>query len=111
PAITMTAMARELGMPVTTAADYVRAMQRRGHVRRDDHPHDSRSYVLTLTPAGRSAHKAASAAFQRAHQALLEALAPLTEETVRDRLAAVTGAPDQAIAALPRRRTAGARRQ
>jgi DNA-binding MarR family transcriptional regulator len=105
PGITMTAMARELGMPVTTAADYVRAMQRRGHVRRDDHPHDSRSYVLTLTPAGRTAHKAASAAFQRAHRALLDALAPLTEETVRGQLASVVDAADRAIAALPRRRT------
>jgi DNA-binding MarR family transcriptional regulator len=105
PGITMTAMARELGMPVTTAADYVRSMQRRGHVRRDDHPHDSRSYVLSLTPAGRTAHKAASAAFQRAHRALVDALAPLTEDAVQDQLGLVVGAADRAIAELTRRRT------
>jgi len=105
PGITMTAMARELGMPVTTAADYVRAMQRRGHVRREHHPHDSRSYVLSLTPAGRSAHRAASTAFQRAHRALLDALAPLTEETVRGQLAAVADGADRAMDTVRRRRT------
>jgi DNA-binding MarR family transcriptional regulator len=105
PGITLTAMARELGMPVTTAADYIRSMQRRGHVHREDHPHDSRSYVLSLTPAGHAAHKAASAAFQRAHRTLVDALAPLTEEAVRDQLGQVVGAADRAIAKLTRRRT------
>src|SRR6185436_16617475 len=43
--VTMTEMARELGMPVTTAADFVRTMQSRGHLQRDPHPTDSRAYL------------------------------------------------------------------
>jgi DNA-binding MarR family transcriptional regulator len=107
PKITMTALARELGAPVTTAADYVRAMQRRGHVRREGHPTDSRSYVLTLTAAGRRAHRAASTAFQRAHRALATALAPTREADARAGLAELIEATDRAIATLtpaPKRR-------
>src|SRR6187551_2413154 len=47
--VTMTEMARQLGMPVTTAADYVRTMRARGHLRREVHPGDSRAYLLALT--------------------------------------------------------------
>src|SRR5262245_59416689 len=107
PKITMTALARELGAPVTTAADYVRAMQRRGHVRRDGHPTDNRSYVLTLTAAGLRAHRAASVAFQRAHQALIAALAPAEEADVRAGLVDLIEATDRAVANLtpaPKRR-------
>jgi DNA-binding MarR family transcriptional regulator len=107
--ITMSAMARELGMPVTTAADYVRAMQARGHLRRDTHPTDSRSYVLALTPDGRRAHRKASAAFQRAHQALLVAIAPRDEDSLRgvvQVLSAGAAAATEAISRPSRRRGA-----
>jgi DNA-binding MarR family transcriptional regulator len=100
PRITMTGLARELGAPVTTAADYVRAMQRRGHVRREGHPTDNRSSVITLTAAGLRAHRAASAAFQRAHRALLTALAPTAEADVRAGLGALIEATDRAVTAL-----------
>src|SRR5678816_2908148 len=82
--VTMTELARELGLPVTTAADFVRAMRERGHVRRTPHPADSRSYLLSLTPAGLRAHRKASLAFGRAHEAFVAALGPLTEEAARD---------------------------
>ena len=96
--VTMTELARELGMPVTTAADFVRTMRERGHVRRTPHPTDSRSHLLRLTAAGLRAHRKASLAFARAHEAFLEALADsgLDEDQARallDRLgtAARTG--------------------
>ena len=96
--VTMTELARELGMPVTTAADFVRAMRERGHVRRKPHPTDSRSHLLTLTAAGLRAHRKASLAFAKAHDAFVEALADsgLDEDRARallDRLgtAARTG--------------------
>ncbi len=110
PGTTMTGLARELGMPVTTAADYVRTMQRRGHLRRENHPRDNRSYVLTLTPAGLRAHRAASAAFQRAHQALLTELAPWSEDTVRANVAVLSDAVERAAGTVagPRRRRTGA---
>lgn len=81
--VTMTVMARELGMPVTTASDYVRAMTARGHLRRDRNPDDNRSYLLTLTAKGKRAHRTANAGFERAHQALLRALPPLREDSAR----------------------------
>jgi DNA-binding MarR family transcriptional regulator len=84
--VTMTELARELGMPVTTAADFVRAMRERGHVRRTPHPTDSRAYQLSLTPSGLRAHRRASAAFANAHAAFVDALRPLTEEAARESL-------------------------
>jgi DNA-binding MarR family transcriptional regulator len=81
--VTMTELARELGMPVTTAADYVRAMRERRHVSRTPHPTDSRAYQLSLTPAGLRAHRKASAAFEQAHAAFVHALIPVTEESAR----------------------------
>jgi DNA-binding MarR family transcriptional regulator len=84
----MTELARELGMPVTTAADFVRAMRERGHVRRTPHPTDSRSHLLTLTAAGLRTHRKASLAFARAHDAFLDALADsgLDEDHARELL-------------------------
>ncbi len=81
--VTMTEMARELGMPVTTAADYVRAMVARGHVRKDAHPGDQRAYLLSLTAAGVRAQKKASRSFERGYQALVRELPPLDEADTR----------------------------
>src|SRR4029078_722071 len=64
--ITLTAMARTLGMPVTTAADYVKAMTVRRHLRRRANPTDQRSQLLSLTAAGLRAHERASRRFERA---------------------------------------------
>jgi DNA-binding MarR family transcriptional regulator len=83
---TMTELARELGMPVTTAADFVRAMRERGHVRRAPHPTDSRAYQLSLTAAGLRAHRKEGHAFERAHEAFVAALDPLTEDAARESL-------------------------
>ena len=98
--ITMTEVARQLGMPVTTAADYVRSMQARGHLRRTTHPGDGRAYVLRLTPAGLRAHRKASAAFDRAYQALRAELGDLDEEQVRTTLRALAASAERATAAL-----------
>ena len=99
-AITMTEVARELGMAVTTASDYVRSMQARGHLRRVAHPGDGRAYALRLTPAGLRAHRKASAAFDRAYQALRAELDGLDEEQVRTTLRALAASAERAIAAL-----------
>ncbi len=105
--LTMTEMARELGMPVTTAADYVRTMRARGHLRREPHPRDSRAYLLALTPAGLRAHRRASAAFERAHEALLAELEPAGEAAARTSLQDLRDCAARALAAVtaaPRRR-------
>jgi DNA-binding MarR family transcriptional regulator len=81
--ITMTEMARELGMPVTTASDSVRAMAERGHVSKDAHPSDQRAYLLRLTTDGVRAQKKASRSFERAYAALISELPPLDEAETR----------------------------
>jgi DNA-binding MarR family transcriptional regulator len=98
--ITMTDVARQLGMPVTTAADYVRTMMARGHVRRQAHPGDGRARVLRLTAAGLRAHRKASAAFDRAYRALRVELGSADEQQVRGVLQALTASTERAIAAL-----------
>jgi DNA-binding MarR family transcriptional regulator len=97
---TLTAMARMLGMPVTTAADYVKAMVARGHVRRRANPDDQRSQLLVLTAAGRRAHERASGRFERAYQALQGELAPLDEGDTRRVLQALAGSAHRASAGL-----------
>src|SRR5215207_2775815 len=84
--VTMTEMARTLGMPITTAADYVRSMLSRGHVRKDANPHDARSYLLVLTPAGKRTHRRASACFERAYQAFVRELPVEREAAARELL-------------------------
>src|SRR6185436_4243399 len=49
---TLTAMARTLGMPVTTAADYAKAMAARRPLWPRANPADQRSQLLYLTAAG-----------------------------------------------------------
>jgi DNA-binding MarR family transcriptional regulator len=98
--ITMTRMARELGMPVTTAADYVRTMRGRGHVRREVHPTDHRSYLLALTPAGTRAHREANAHFERAYRALVAELPPLDEDATRAMLHRLAACAERANRAL-----------
>jgi DNA-binding MarR family transcriptional regulator len=98
--ITMTRMARELGMPVTTAADYVRAMRARGHVRREANPADQRSYLLALTPAGTRAHREANRLFERAYRALVAELGPLDESATRVTLQRLAASAERATRGL-----------
>jgi len=98
--VTLTEMARELHMPVTTVADYVRAMLRRGHLRKDVHPTDQRSYLLALTSTGRRAHQKANQSFERAYLALLDELGDLDEGHARAVLQALAASTDRALAGL-----------
>jgi DNA-binding MarR family transcriptional regulator len=102
--VTLTEMANGLAMPVTTVAEYVRAMSERGHLRRTTHPKDQRARLLALTPAGLRAHRQASRTFERALSALLQELPPLEEEATRAMLQRLAGSVDRALASLPARR-------
>jgi len=88
--LTLTELARQLGMPVTTAADYVRAMLARGHLRKQPHPNDSRAQLLALTPAGVRAHRTANTRFERAYRAIIRELPPLDEADAREVLQRLT---------------------
>jgi len=82
--VTMTELARTLGMPTTTAADYVRAMLARRHVTRTTHPTDNRAYLLALTAGGKRAHRRASARFECAYRSFVRELGPHREAAARE---------------------------
>jgi len=98
--VTLSELARRLGMPVTTAADSVRAMTARGHVERVPHPTDRRARLLSLTPAGLQVHRAASHAFSAAADALSGELAPESEEAARTVLQDLAEAATRALGRL-----------
>jgi DNA-binding MarR family transcriptional regulator len=108
--ITLTEMARELGMPLTTVADHVRTMVARGHLRKKPHRSDGRASMLSLTPSGLRAHRKASRSFERAHRALAEAL-QLEESEARTTIQAVAAAAERGLVALQNRRRAGGRQR
>jgi DNA-binding MarR family transcriptional regulator len=103
-AVTLTEMANRLGIPVTTVAEYVRAMTDRGHLRRKPHPTDQRARLLTLTPAGLRAHRRASRSFERAQQALLQEFGTLDEDSARDVLQRLAASAERGLRSLPARR-------
>lgn len=101
--ITLTALAARLGMPLTTAAEHVRRLERLGHARRLPNPQDGRSFLLTLTAEGRRAHRAANTRFEQAHRAFVEAL-PIPVAAATEVLTALRLAAREATRAAPTQR-------
>jgi DNA-binding MarR family transcriptional regulator len=95
--LTPTQLAARLAMPVTTTLDYLRVMSRRGHVQRARNPADGRSYTVTLTAEGLSAHRRTSAEWNVAVRRLEEALS-MPEQQVRAALQALDDAAGAALA-------------
>ena len=93
---TQTRLAEALGMPVTTFADYVRSMERRGHLLRVPDPSDRRASQLTLTETGIDAHQQSQVPFAEAHRRL-EAALTVPVESVATMLAELGAAIDSAI--------------
>jgi DNA-binding MarR family transcriptional regulator len=105
-AATPTVLAARLGMPLTTLADHLRSIERRGHAARLPHPSDGRSYRVVLTAKGRAAHQAANAGFEAAHRAFTAALAA-GEARARQGLADIRAAADVAMTVSAGDRAAG----
>ena len=63
--LTPTRMAEILDMPLSTVVFRVRRLERRGHAERIDNPDDGRSFLIRLTPAGRSLLNKARPRFRR----------------------------------------------
>ncbi|MEO1065338.1 MAG: MarR family transcriptional regulator [Actinomycetota bacterium] len=61
--MTPTDLSRWMTAPGTTVSSYVKRFEQRGHVERQEHPDDGRSYLIQLTADGREAHRAAGARF------------------------------------------------
>ena len=98
-AVSQTTMAAILGMPLTTVADHVRAMEARGHCRRIPNPGDGRSHLLVLTASGHRAHRETAIAFEGAHRQMVDAL-PHGERAAKRELASLVDAARRALDAL-----------
>lgn len=97
--LTISELAAVAGMPLTTASDYVQAMASRGHARRWENPHDSRSVLVSLTDEGLAAHHAARVSFAKVMNRLRRAL-PIPEQDVIRALHALDEAASQVLAEL-----------
>jgi len=84
PSITPTELARWMAAPLTTVSSYVKRLQGRGHVSREPHPQDRRSYQIRLTPAGRRAHQAAAALFAPVRTGVTDSLGTRTAQVHRN---------------------------
>lgn len=61
--MTPSELARWMSAPLTTVSSYVKRFEKRGHLVRERHASDGRSFVLRLTPEGRRTHLAGVEAF------------------------------------------------
>jgi DNA-binding MarR family transcriptional regulator len=68
--IRLTELAAELGLPITTASDVVRRLERRRMVRRSPNPDDGRSSLFALTGSGDREWRNGWAALQRVNRML-----------------------------------------
>ena len=96
-----TEMAGQMGMPLTTLLDYIRAMRERGHLARRRRAGDGRAYEARLTVRGARAFHKASAAWQEAVRHFEPALAMPVDE-VRRALHAIDDAAAQSLLGLVR---------
>jgi DNA-binding MarR family transcriptional regulator len=64
--ITPTALAAEMGVPLTTLADALRRLDNRHELDRAPNPADQRSHLLTVSAAGRARLEAAEPALRKA---------------------------------------------
>ncbi|MGO1972438.1 MAG: hypothetical protein ACTH2Q_05705 [Propionibacteriaceae bacterium] len=71
PGITVTRLAAEFLVPLTTVSDWVAGYTRQGHLLRERSAEDGRSFSLRLTDAGEAARGEARAAFGVAYLAFL----------------------------------------
>jgi len=97
--LTLSELAAVVGMPLTTASDYVQAMAGRGHARRRENPLDSRSVLITLTDEGLAAHHAARVSFAKVMGRVRRAL-PIPEQDVIRALHALDDAVNKVLAEM-----------
>src|SRR5215470_17089658 len=79
-------LGRQLGIDRTTVVELIDELERRGVVERRRNPADRRSYLLTLTPKGRTFQKRAAQAFDGAADEFFRPLTPAERQTMADML-------------------------
>ena len=93
--LTATEMSEMLGMPLTTILDYLRAIDRAGHLVRTAHPFDGRSIELSLNRSGLAAQRRANRHWEIARKGI-EAGLEVPLDQVRRSLRALDDAAHKA---------------
>ena len=92
--ITPTELARWMAAPPTTVSSYVKRFEARGHVERVPNPVDRRSYLISLTPAGRRTHDKAAELFTPVRTRIESALGD-RQDVIRNSLVTLRAALDE----------------
>ena len=95
--LTATEMARQLGTPLSTVLDYLKAMDQAGHLKRAPHPGDGRALQLALNARGVAAHRRANRHWEIVRRQIESAL-PVAAADVRRALQALDEAATAALA-------------
>jgi len=93
PGITPTELSRWMAAPATSVSSYVKRLEARGHLDRQTHPSDRRSYRIRLTAAGEGAFEAGAALFGPVRDRVIETLGD-RDDAVREALLTVRGVID-----------------
>ncbi len=83
--VTPSEVSHALSMPRQTVSDWVALLRERGHIRVETNPADRRSQLITMTPAGRRAHRATNRRFEEVYRRFIDRL-PRPEAEVRTAL-------------------------
>ena len=95
--MSVSAFAAVARLPLATASDTLRAMERRGHVERTRDPDDGRAWRVGLTEDGRAQHDRSRKAFRRAATRVTRLLGD-AEPDVREALRRLADACEKAAA-------------
>jgi DNA-binding MarR family transcriptional regulator len=95
--LTPTGLAEILELPLSTVAFRVKRLERRGHAERIDNPADGRSYLVRLTPEGRSLLNKARPRFRSYAEAVEARLGSSKTGSLRESLIELRRAIDEEL--------------
>ncbi len=96
--LTPTGLAEILELPLSTVGFRVKRLERRGHAERIDNPADGRSYLVRLTPEGRTLLNKARPRFRSYAEAVEARLGSPKTEDLRRSLVELRQAIDDEVA-------------
>jgi len=99
--LTPTALAEILDLPLSTVTFRVKRLERRGHAERIDNPADGRSFLIRLTPGGRSLLNKARPRFRSYAEAVEARLGSSKTSALRQGLIELRHAIDEELAVSP----------
>jgi len=99
--LTPTALAEILDLPLSTVTFRVKRLERRGHAERIDNPADGRSFLIRLTPGGRSLLNKARPRFRSYAEAVEARLGSSKTSALREGLIELRHAIDEELAVSP----------